>query len=72
MKSLLKTNVISKEQFDDAQATLRSAEAELDLSKSNYNDGALTSPIDGVLDRLPVDEGEHNPGRPDSDEGSGH
>ena len=59
MEGLFKDNVISKDEFDDAEASLKTTKAGLEEAKVNLDYGTLYSPIDGVLDRRFVDEGEH-------------
>jgi len=46
---------------DEAAARLRDAEAQLDAAHKRLADLSLTSPVDGVLDQLPFDEGERVP-----------
>jgi len=59
MEDLFKDNVISKDEFDDAEASLKTAKASLEEAKVNLNYGTLYSPINGILDRKYVDQGEH-------------
>ncbi len=47
------------DQLDDVEAVVRQAKAALDAAQVDLNHGALASPIDGVVDRLPLDVGEH-------------
>jgi membrane fusion protein (multidrug efflux system) len=64
MKKLSEEGIISKGQFDIAKTALDTSKAALDAVEVNLNDGNLTSPISGILDRLNVDQGEYiNPGQ---------
>ncbi len=51
--------VATKDQLDDARTTLQAADAAVTAAEVAVNDGTLFSPIDGILDRRPVDPGEH-------------
>lgn len=56
---LLREEVASTDSFDDAQAEVKRTSASLRLVSVRLDYGTLLSPIDGFLDRLPVDVGEH-------------
>jgi membrane fusion protein (multidrug efflux system) len=64
MKKLYEEKIVSRGQFDNAKTALDTSKAALDAVEVNLNDGSLTSPISGILDRLHVDQGEYiNPGQ---------
>jgi membrane fusion protein (multidrug efflux system) len=64
MKKLSEEGIVSKGQFDTAKTVLDTSKAALDAVEVSLNDGNLTSPISGILDRLNVDQGEYiNPGQ---------
>lgn len=64
MKKLYEENIVSKGQLDNAKTTLDTSKAALDAVGVSLDDGNLTSPINGILDRLNVDQGEYiNPGQ---------
>jgi HlyD family secretion protein len=46
---------------DEAKARLREAEALVDAARKRLQDLDLVSPVDGVVDQLPFDEGERVP-----------
>jgi membrane fusion protein (multidrug efflux system) len=64
MKKLYEEDIVSKGQLDNAKTMMDTSKAALDAAGVNLNDGSLTSPISGILDRLNVDQGEYiNPGQ---------
>jgi membrane fusion protein (multidrug efflux system) len=64
MKKLSEEGIVSRGQFDTAKTALDTSKAALDAVEVSLNDGSLTSPISGILDRLNVDQGEYiNPGQ---------
>ncbi len=64
MKKLSEEGIISKGQFDAAKTALDTSKAGLDAVEVSLNEGSLTAPISGILDRLNVDRGEYiNPGQ---------
>lgn len=58
-KKLYEQSIASKGQLDNAKTQLDTAKAGLDSIALNLNDGTLTSPIAGILERLNVDVGEN-------------
>ena len=58
-KNLFTKQVVSPDDYDNAQADLRSASAALAEAEALLANGSLFSPIDGILDRRLVDCGEH-------------
>jgi membrane fusion protein (multidrug efflux system) len=63
-KKLYEEEIVSKGQLDNAKTLLDTSKAALDAVGVSLNDGSLTSPINGILDRLNVDQGEYiNPGQ---------
>jgi membrane fusion protein (multidrug efflux system) len=58
-KNLFTKQVVSPDDYDNAQADLRSASAALAESEALLANGSLFSPIDGILDRRMADCGEH-------------
>ncbi|MCS8129846.1 efflux RND transporter periplasmic adaptor subunit [Pseudomonas aeruginosa] len=54
---LLDTKAISRQQFDDAQATWKQAEAELKTARINLEYTHVMAPIDGRISRSNVTEG---------------
>jgi membrane fusion protein, multidrug efflux system len=54
---LLETKAISRQQFDDAQASWKQAEAELKTARINLEYTRVLSPIDGRISRSNVTEG---------------
>ena len=59
MKKLYEEEIVSKGQLDNAKTMLDTSKAALDAVGVSLNDGSLTSPISGILDRLNVDQGEY-------------
>jgi membrane fusion protein (multidrug efflux system) len=61
---LYREQILSKGQYEIAETNLDMAQAALDSATVNLNDGTLTSPISGFLDRLNIDPGEYiHPGQ---------
>jgi len=58
-KDLFEKKVVSRDAFDDAEASLKTARSTLEEAEVILENGALYSPVDGVLDRRYVDPGEH-------------
>lgn len=58
-QELYQKKVAPVDQLDDADATLKQTQAALEAMEVDLRNGTLTSPIDGIVDRLPVDVGEH-------------
>jgi len=58
-QELYEKNVLPIEQLDNAEAAVKQTRAALEAMEVDLRNGTLVSPIDGVLDRLPVDTGEH-------------
>jgi membrane fusion protein (multidrug efflux system) len=64
MKKLSEEGIVSKGQFDAAKTALDTSKAALDAVEVSLDEGNLTAPISGILDRLTVDRGEYlNPGQ---------
>ena len=68
VRQLRKTSIASQQQleraelsFGEAQARLREAEALADAADKRMRDLDLVSPVHGVVDQLPFDEGERVP-----------
>ncbi len=59
IQTTLEKGVASQSEFDATQAALNSSKALLDLATVALEYCTVASPIDGYLDRLPVDAGEH-------------
>ena len=63
LQNLLRDKVVSKEEFDGAEAELLRLKAALQTAKVNRDRGTVFAPISGIIDRRPVDVGEYiNPG----------
>lgn len=61
---LYREQIMSQREYDHAKTQLETAKAALDVATFDVDDGTLSSPISGVLDRLNVDPGEYiNPGQ---------
>ncbi len=58
VEQLLREELVSQKQYDDARLTFESAKASLTQSRIALEKSTLVSPIDGILDRLLVDRGE--------------
>jgi membrane fusion protein (multidrug efflux system) len=52
-------NVATKNELDSSETAYKVARAKLATAKANLNRTRLASPIDGILNRLPIEEGEY-------------
>lgn len=58
-RELAELNLVSQQDLEDARQAFEQAQARLRLSRVALGKSTLSSPIDGILDRLLVDRGEH-------------
>jgi len=56
---LMADRVVTRAELDNATALRDVARANLEVARVGLDDATLRSPIDGVIDRIPVDQGEH-------------
>jgi HlyD family secretion protein len=64
-KTLLGATVVTQKAFDDAEATLRTAEARLNSAKTRLDRRRIVSPVSGVVQEVYFRAGEQvQPGRP--------
>jgi HlyD family secretion protein len=64
-KTLLRATVVTQKAFDDAEATLRTAEARLNSAKTRLDRRRIASPVSGVVQEVYFRAGEQvQPGRP--------
>jgi membrane fusion protein (multidrug efflux system) len=59
LAGLYEQNVVSPDEYEEAAADLKKAEAALEAAQVDLDYGTLYSPIDGALERMDVDPGEH-------------
>jgi len=59
ISSLYEKDVASKEEFDSNRTQLKVAQAALAQAEAHLEEGTLLAPMDGILDRRHVDQGEH-------------
>ena len=65
LKALIKNNFATQSQFDDAVARVKTSRAELDSAKLNLSRCTILSPMEGVVDRIYIENGTFlNPGDP--------
>ena len=65
LKALLKNNFATQSQFDDAEARVKTTRAELDSTKLNLVRCTILSPMEGVVDRIYIENGTFlSPGDP--------
>lgn len=65
MKALVQTDATSRSDLDDATNSLAGSEARLKEVRANLERTRIVAPISGVLNDLPVEEGEYvQPGTP--------
>ncbi len=65
LKALLKNNFATQSQYDDAAARVKTSQAELDSAKLNLSRCTILSPMEGVVDRIFIENGTFlNPGDP--------
>lgn len=59
ISSLFEKRVASKEEFDSNRTQLKTAQAALAQAEAHLADGTLLAPMEGIIDRKQVDQGEH-------------
>jgi membrane fusion protein, multidrug efflux system len=59
MTALVKDEATSRKDLDDATTRLATSKAQLDGVKARLDRTTINAPADGVLNKLPVDEGEY-------------
>jgi len=59
VERLVADRVVTRAELDNATAARDVARANLEVAQVSLNDATLRSPIDGVIDRIFVDPGEH-------------
>src|SRR3989339_1554354 len=65
LKALMKNNFATQSQFDDAEARVKTSRAELDSTKLNLVRCTILSPMEGVVDRIFIENGSFlSPGDP--------
>lgn len=57
--SLVQSNLISQQEFEDSTKAFEQAQAQLRLSRVALDKSTIRSPVDGILDRLLIDRGEY-------------
>ncbi len=58
-RGLQETGIISPDQLDSLATALKRAEAALNVARTELSLSVVTSPINGFVDRIDVDEGEY-------------
>ncbi len=65
LNALARNNFATQSQFDDAAARVKTSRAELENARLNLSRCTLVSPMEGVVDRVLVENGTYlNPGDP--------
>jgi membrane fusion protein (multidrug efflux system) len=59
MMALVKTDAASRADFDDASTRLATSKAQLDEAQARLERSRILSPISGILNDLPIEEGEY-------------
>jgi membrane fusion protein (multidrug efflux system) len=59
IERLVRDQVVNRSELDNALAARDVARANLEVARVGLSDATLRSPIDGVIDRIRVDQGEH-------------
>ena len=59
MASLVKDGVIPQQTYDEVKSRLDVSKAAMDAAKTHLGRASIFAPIDGILNRIPVEKGEY-------------